>query len=105
MVFASSWRGLRQHPSIELPSGMFLLFGTKASEIILAVVTFACGYCGFSVSQRVFKRVLRMTLFFVPLFPLSKKFFVECSHCGGLTRLTEEQAANSVQWASSRSAT
>lgn len=78
---------------------MFLLFGTRASESVLVVVTFVCNYCGVNAAQRVVKRVTRFTLFFVPLFPVSTSYFVACSNCGGTTRLTAQQANNSLQWA------
>ena len=79
---------------------MFLLFGTRASEAILSVVTFVCGYCNTSAAQRVVKRVTKFTLFFIPLFPVATSYFVTCTNCGGLTKLTREQADNSVAWAS-----
>ena len=78
---------------------MFLLFGTRASEAILSVVAFVCGYCNTSAPQRVVKRVTKFTLFFIPLFPVSTSYFVECTNCGGTTKLTREQADNSVVWA------
>lgn len=73
---------------------MILLFGTRASLALLSVVTFACGYCDKSVAQRIVKRVNRFTLFFVPLFPVSTTYLVECSNCRGTTPLTREQAEN-----------
>jgi hypothetical protein len=78
---------------------MILLFGTKAYETLLTVVTFACRYCGMSAPQRVFKRATRFTLFFIPLFTVSTKHFVECSNCAGTTALTAEQARHSLEWA------
>ncbi len=78
---------------------MFLLFGTRPALALLVVVTFRCDYCGQTVAQRVFKKTNRFTLFFVPLFSFSKSYFVECSNCGGATRLTEAQAHRSMQTA------
>ena len=81
---------------------MFLLFGTRASETILTVVTFVCGYCQTSAAHRVFQRRTRFTLFFIPLFTVSTSYFVDCSHCGGTTKLTKEQADRSVARAAGR---
>ncbi|HEV7955620.1 MAG: zinc-ribbon protein [Microbacteriaceae bacterium] len=78
---------------------MFLLFGTRASHALLSVVTFVCGFCGQNVAQQVVKSVNRFTLFFVPLFPVSTRYFVECSNCGGTTSLTKAQADNSIAYA------
>jgi hypothetical protein len=65
-------------------------------------VTFVCTFCGLSVPQQVYRRVNRFTLFFLPLFTVSRRHFVECSNCGGTTALTEDQAHHAVQWASAR---
>jgi hypothetical protein len=62
----------------------------------MVVVAFACGYCGQAVPQRVFKRVLKFTLFFIPLFRVSTSYFVECSNCRGTTSLTEAQATHAL---------
>lgn len=81
---------------------MFLLFGTRVSATLLAVVSFACGYCGQTVPQRVSKLSNKFTLFFIPLFPISSRHQVQCTNCGGVTDLTQQQAENSVAWAASR---
>jgi len=81
---------------------VILLFGTRASETLLTVVAFVCGFCGRDVPQRVVKLVNRFTLFFVPLFPVSTRHFVQCSNCGGTTALSREQADNAMAWAAAR---
>jgi zinc-ribbon family len=78
---------------------VFLLFGSRPALTLLTVVTFRCDYCGQTVAQRVYRKANRFTLFFVPLFSFSTSYFVECSNCGGATRLTEAQAHRSMQTA------
>lgn len=78
---------------------MLLLFGNKISETLLVMVTFVCNFCGQAASQEVYERVNRFSLFFIPLFRLSTKYFVTCTNCGGTTGLTREQVDNSMQWA------
>lgn len=78
---------------------MILLFGTKGRETLLSMVTFACHYCGLTAPQRVFKRATWFTLFFIPLFPVSTRYFVECANCAGTTALTQDQAQHSIEWA------
>lgn len=78
---------------------MILVFGTRAFEAVMAIVAFACSYCGVNAPQSVIKRVVRLTLFFVPLFPVSTSYRNECSNCGGVTRLSRAQARHSVSWA------
>jgi len=77
---------------------MLLIFGTRAYESIFNVVMFICGYCGTEASQSVIKRSNRFTLFFIPLFSFSTKYINVCSHCGGETALTADQARNSLTW-------
>jgi hypothetical protein len=83
---------------------MILLFGTRAMLAIINVVTFVCGYCGVHADQRVTMRSTRLTLFFVPLFPLSRSYFNECSNCGAITPLSSAQARHSLEWARSHQA-
>ncbi len=71
---------------------VILLFGTRAYIDPIVTVTFVCAFCGLSVPQQVYRRVNRFTLFFLPLFTLSRRHFVECSNCGGTTQITEQQA-------------
>lgn len=78
---------------------MILLIGVTASESVLATVSFVCNYCNTAASQEVYQRVSRFTLFFLPLFPVSTRYYVQCSNCGGTTRLTREQAHHSLDWA------
>ncbi|TFC80384.1 zinc-ribbon domain-containing protein [Cryobacterium cheniae] len=78
---------------------MFLLFGTRAHQALINVVSFACAYCGTLAEQHVIKRSTKFTLFFIPLFPLSSRYINTCTHCGGTTRLTAAQARHSLEWA------
>ncbi|WP_209559993.1 zinc-ribbon domain-containing protein [Frigoribacterium sp. PvP032] len=78
---------------------MFLLFGTSVRQALLTVVVFACRFCGQTVQQQVARRSTRFTLFFVPLFTVSKRYHVQCTNCGGVTDLTREQAEHSQEWA------
>jgi uncharacterized Zn finger protein len=78
---------------------MILLFGTRMSASLIALVSFVCPFCSKDVPQRVLKLVNRFTLFFVPLFPVSTRYQNECTNCGGVTDITREQADGAVAWA------
>lgn len=80
---------------------MLILFGSRASESIIAVVAFICGYCHVEAPQNVVTRVNRLTLFFVPLFALSTKYLNQCTNCGGRTELSAEHARHAVSSAES----
>jgi hypothetical protein len=77
---------------------VLLIFGNRVSESIINVVTFACVFCGVRAQQNVIKRSNRFTLFFIPLFSFSTKYLNECTHCGGQTALTRDQANQSLAW-------
>lgn len=77
---------------------MFLIFGTRGTDTLLTVVQFVCGMCGVHAAQRVVRRTTKLSLFFVPLVPLSRSYRNECVNCGAVTRLTAEQAEHAQGW-------
>jgi len=81
---------------------MLLIFGTRVSAVLIVLVMMVCPHCHVEAQQRVVKHVNKFTLFFIPLFPVSTRYFVECSNCGAATALTKEEADNSVAWVAGR---
>jgi hypothetical protein len=75
---------------------VFLLFGTSPSERIVNVVAFVCGFCHTNARQNVVKSSNRFTLFFVPLFSFSTRYYNECTNCAGRTALTKAQVDHSL---------
>ena len=49
--------------------------------------------------QHVIERASRFSLFFLPLFTVSRTYANVCSNCGGVTPLTREQATHGLEWA------
>ena len=80
---------------------MILLFGTRAFDAVINIVSFVCGYCDTLAEQQVIKRTTRFTLFFLPLFPLATTYVNVCNRCHGTTTLTAAQARHSLDWARS----
>lgn len=78
---------------------MFLIFGVTPRERVLAVVAFVCEYCGVHATQQVIESASRFSIFFIPMFTVSRRHFVVCSNCGGATALTREQATHGIEWA------
>jgi hypothetical protein len=78
---------------------MLLIFGTTLRDRILAVVSFVCEYCGTHATQDVIESATKFSLFFIPLFTVSRRYVVVCSNCGGTTALTREQATHGLEWA------
>jgi hypothetical protein len=71
---------------------VLVIFGFRTYVRSLAIVTLVCGRCGNPAAHRVVERVRKFTLFFVPLFPVSKTRSVTCTYCGQLTPISAEQA-------------
>ncbi|MBC3844019.1 zinc-ribbon domain-containing protein [Streptacidiphilus sp. 4-A2] len=69
-----------------------IIFGTRRYLYQLAMVVLLCGRCGNSAAHALRRRVVKFTLFFIPLFPVSSKYTTQCTACGSLTNLTKEQA-------------
>lgn len=78
---------------------MFLIFGVTPRERVMAVVAFACEYCGTQATQHVIESASKFSAFFIPLFTVSRRYFVVCSNCGGATALTRDQATHGIEWA------
>ena len=76
-----------------------IIFGTRTSAMILAVLTLICGNCHNTAAQRVIKRVTKFTLFFIPLFPVSTTRYVECVHCGVQTIIDQPQVDKYLEYA------
>lgn len=59
-----------------------LIWGWQKRLHTLAMITLVCGRCGNPAAHALRKLVTKFTLFFIPLFPLSTKHFLECTWCG-----------------------
>ena len=82
---------------------MILLFGMRTSVTVRATVWFVCHFCGFDAAQRVIERRRRLTLFWIPLFTVSRSSVNVCSSCGREVDLSPEQVRNAERWAASQS--
>jgi zinc-ribbon family len=71
---------------------VLVIFGFRAYIRSLAIVTLVCTRCGNPAAHRVIERVRKFTLFFVPLFPVSKTRSVTCTYCGQFSAISAEQA-------------
>ena len=60
---------------------MFFLFGTSSSELQTATVTATCGTCHTTGPHLISTYGTYAHLFYLPLFPLSRKGYTRCVHC------------------------
>lgn len=70
-----------------------IIFGFRSYLHTLAMITLVCGRCGNPAAHSLKKRVTKFTLFFVPLFPISSKYMIQCTFCGAAQEVSKEQAA------------
>jgi hypothetical protein len=68
-----------------------IIWGFRQRILQLAMVTFLCGQCSNPTAHAVRKAVNKFTLFFIPLFPISVKYFTQCTFCGCTNRMSKEQ--------------
>jgi zinc-ribbon family len=70
-----------------------LIFGISTKMHQLAMLNLLCGYCGNPSAHSLRKRVMKFSLFFVPLFPVAPaKHVLQCTFCGGTSEVTKENA-------------
>ncbi|SDL16349.1 zinc-ribbon family protein [Nocardioides sp. YR527] len=69
-----------------------IIFGLKAYTRLLATLSLVCPHCRQQAAHRLFEVVNKFTLFFIPLFPVSKSRRMDCTYCGYASKLSKEQA-------------
>ncbi len=84
---------------------MLLIFGIKGYISQLAIVMLICQNCQNPAAHRVQEIVRKFTLFFIPLFPVSRKRTLTCTFCAQTTSITAEQAQHYVAMGSGSSST
>jgi hypothetical protein len=78
---------------------MLIIWGYKRYLQQLAMLTFLCGNCGNPAAHTLSRAVTKFTLFFIPLFPISSKYFTQCTFCGTSRRVGKEEATRLQQQA------
>ena len=69
-----------------------MIFGLGVSESLLATLVFVCETCGNNAAHHLLKRVRKLSLFFIPIFPVSTKFVDSCTACGRMLEVSRDQA-------------
>jgi zinc-ribbon family len=70
---------------------MLLIWGTKTYVYTLAMLNLLCGNCGNPASHAVRRRVMKFTLFFIPLFPINVRYFTQCTFCGVTGKMSKQE--------------
>jgi transcription elongation factor Elf1 len=71
---------------------VLIICGLRSYLEVLGIVTLVCRACGNPVAHRIEEQVRRVTLFFVPLFQISRRTRMTCTYCGTTTELGVEDA-------------
>jgi hypothetical protein len=69
-----------------------ILFGLRGRRKRLGTVTTECPQCHRTCSQAVGRAQRWFTLFFIPIFPFSTRYYTVCSMCSGSTKIDRAQA-------------
>ncbi|TWP53381.1 zinc-ribbon domain-containing protein [Lentzea tibetensis] len=59
-----------------------VIWGWRTYVQQLVMLTLVCQQCQNPAAHNLHKRITKFTLFFIPLFPLSRKFGLQCTFCG-----------------------
>ena len=72
---------------------MFLLiWGTRRYVQQLLMTMLVCNNCHNPAAHALRKFTTKFTLFFIPLFPITSRYHLQCTYCGFASELSKEQA-------------
>jgi len=71
-----------------------IIYGWKRYAQVLAVLTLVCQQCAIPAEHVLRRLTTKSTLFFIPLFPISRRHTLTCSSCQSEQKLTREQATH-----------
>lgn len=62
---------------------MFIIWGTRVMDKVLGYTQeqYQCGHCNNASRYKIFRRRKWFTLFWIPIFPFSSKYYVCCPVC------------------------
>jgi hypothetical protein len=69
-----------------------VIWGWRSYVRSLAMLTFLCGNCGNPAMHHLKRAYTKFTLFFIPLFPVSSRYYTECTFCGTARKMPKAEA-------------
>ncbi|MBQ9123052.1 MAG: zinc ribbon domain-containing protein [Lachnospiraceae bacterium] len=78
---------------------MFIIWGSRSMDKTLGETqrTYQCQHCNNASRYRVFRRRNWFTLFWIPIFPFSSKYFITCPICNFGSKLKKQDALDLLQ--------
>jgi hypothetical protein len=71
---------------------MFLIYGWKQYVRVLGVLMLVCQQCTRPAEHVLRRFTTKVTLFFIPLFPVGRKHTLQCTACEAEVKISKEQA-------------
>lgn len=71
---------------------MLIIFGSRRMRKQLGIVMMLCQRCQRPSAHGIVRVHTWFTLFFIPVLPLTAKYYVVCPMCGGATKIDKEHA-------------
>lgn len=59
-----------------------VIFGWRTTIQQLLMLTLTCGNCHHQAAHSLVRRITKPTIFFIPLFTISRKYGLQCTFCG-----------------------
>ncbi|NMR28576.1 zinc-ribbon domain-containing protein [Crystallibacter degradans] len=70
---------------------MLILFGFTRRPRVLATRPGTCPFCGVSGPQRLIEEAGKFSIFFIPIFTTSRRYYTECLNCGRQNEISRQQ--------------
>ena len=71
---------------------MLIIFGMRSKVKDMGTLLVVCRRCNTPAANRLMRIDRWITLFFIPVIPVSKKYRLTCTFCGGTTSISKQDA-------------
>ncbi|MEV6611060.1 MULTISPECIES: zinc-ribbon domain-containing protein [unclassified Kutzneria] len=71
---------------------MLLIWGFRRYVQQLLMTMLVCNNCHNPAAHALRKFTTKFTFFFIPLFPVSNRYQLQCTYCGNVSELSKEQS-------------
>ncbi len=70
-----------------------IIYGTRGFKKIIGstMKAYSCDRCGNTMAFEVVREWIWFTLFFIPLIPLYRKYYLVCPHCRGMVQIKKKE--------------
>lgn len=73
-----------------------LIVGLSSRDFLLTTLVFLCEVCHTQGPHQLIRRVRRLSLFFIPLFPMGTRYLDLCTVCGRTIEVPRRMAEQAV---------